>query len=129
MRSWLAGVCSATPNGRSVLDEVEAYCLYVLLHRLTNEEFIAITDEWIQRIIDGLLEPATPEFVFMISVSCFTEEWVMGNLGSVLWSSGFAGENAMVSFYDYLVSRYQKITEDNRQVQGLSDIIGNFQLN
>lgn len=129
MRSWLQAVCSATPQGRLVLDEVEAYCLYLILQfQPTDENFIVYTDAWIRRIIGNLQEPVTAEFVFLLCISCFSEEWIIEHLGSTLSSLDAVGEDGILLFYNFLVSRYKKITDDDCQVQNLSNIVENFQL-
>ncbi|KAJ8119387.1 hypothetical protein ONZ43_g3654 [Nemania bipapillata] len=133
MRTWLQTVCSVIPQGRSVVDEVEAYARYLLLEvaspkRPTDEDFIAYTDTWIRRSSQEPREPGTMGLAFFLSVSCFSEEWIMKYLGPVFSSLDVVGEDGPLLFYNFLVSRYEKVTEDTRQVQSLSSIVENFRL-
>ncbi|KAI1133319.1 hypothetical protein F5Y10DRAFT_228749 [Nemania abortiva] len=133
LRAWLRTACASMPDGRSALHIAERYCMYILYEfgdEVSPEvaDFNEETDAYIRELLDHIQEPVTPEFVFLIITTCIPDGQMEQNMVQVLLAAGIPHGPGEFMLFDYLVSRYKKITDGNREVQSLANVIENFSL-
>ncbi|KAI1172756.1 hypothetical protein F4777DRAFT_581611 [Nemania sp. FL0916] len=132
-RSLMRALCARTTNEHELIRAMEWKARWLIVQfgsadQPTIETFNSITDSWIVDLHEYTTDAVTLEYVFMLTASCLSEEWIVEHLAPTIVSQGVYSFNGRILLHQYLSSRYRVVTGEQHSLRALVDGLGNFQI-